>query len=92
MSFVVKLSCRGTAMRTHPLRTVAEFRYEDGWARVRSEGQLDTVQEPTGDVRLRHRFECGHGRCTRDDVYTAEQLYPLLDEARKWGNAEVPLG
>lgn len=88
---VVKLTCRGTAKRTHPLRTVAQFRYYDGWARAHDVQKRDALLwEPTGELRLRHKFECD--QCSRDDVYTTERLYALLDEAREHAYEHVPLG
>jgi hypothetical protein len=91
MPFFVKLTCRGTAMRTHPLRTVAQFRYDDGWARTHDVQKRDALLwEPTGDLRLRHKFECA--QCSRADVYTSEWLYALLDQARERGQEHVPLG
>ncbi|WP_315070327.1 hypothetical protein [uncultured Microbacterium sp.] len=93
MTAVVNLTCRGTARRAHTLRTVAQFRYDDGWVRVHNQGERDAVlQEPNGDLKSRHRAECTDPRCTRVDVFTTESLYRLLDWARENGKDEVPLG
>jgi hypothetical protein len=94
MSSTVKLTCRGTPQRTHPLRVVAQFRYDGGWARVHNPGERDDLLwEPTGELRLRHHLDCGYPQCTLRDVYNATgRLYALLDWARDHGKDEVPLG
>lgn len=80
-------------MRSHPLRTVAQFRYDDGWARVHNSGERDTLRmEPTGELRARRQVKCDHPRCSRSDVFRDETLYPLLDWARENGKDVVPLG
>ena len=93
MSSVVNLTCRGTAMHTHKLRTVAQFRYDDAWARVHTDSrQDDLIWEPTGELRIRHRISCDLCRPRRqDEQLRPETLYPL-DWARENGKDEVPLG
>lgn len=93
MSFVVRLTCRGNALRTHSLTTVAQFRYDDGWVRIRPEGGDDNLWGASEGIRVRHHFVCD--RCwprPRNEVLRAETLYPLLDWARENGKDEVPLG
>ncbi|MDZ8200634.1 hypothetical protein RZO50_03865 [Microbacterium sp. SSW1-59] len=81
MQFRVKVLCHGAGNYQHKPRTVAQFRYDEGWARVHNEGPMDPlVWLPTGDVSQRHALICD--RCTRTDYYTPERLYPLLDELR----------
>lgn len=91
MSLVVRVTCRGTAHRGHSLRAVAQFRYDEGWARVHHQGERDLIRmEPSGDLSQRYRFECP--RCSRVEVFKADKLYPLLDWAREHGTDNVPLG
>lgn len=88
MPFDVKLTCEGVGGYTHKERTVAQFRYDDGWARTHNEGALDPILwEPTGEMRANHSVKCD--RCPRDDYYRDDQLYPVLDKERAEGRTKV---
>ena len=101
MQSVVNVTCRGTAQRGHPKRTVAQFRDNDGWARVHprgiDRGRRDpilwlpaTPSAPHGEIRMLHVVHCQ--ACDRTfPPLTPERLYPLLDWAREH-DKDVPLG
>ena len=99
MNALVNATCRGTAQRGHPERTVAQFRDNEGWARVYprgSQGHHDPIiwePDPTdseGKMRMLHVIHCP--ACDRTfPPMTPERLYPLLDWARENGKP-VPLG
>lgn len=95
MPFVVKLTCQGTAEVPHPVRTVAQFRYDDdGWVRVHDREKRDQIAwTPDGDMSMLHRIACGHPGCRRAEarLMPAERLYPALDYAREHGKPELPL-
>lgn len=100
MQAAVNVTCRGTAERVHPARTVAQFRDNDGWARVYPRGgdrnRRDpiiwtpaTPAEPDGEVRTLHVIHCP--TCDRTFPPIApDRLHPLLDWAREQGK-DVPL-
>lgn len=91
MPFTVKLTCRGNSRYGHALCTVAQFRFDDGWARVHDTRKQDLVlQGPTGEMRVAHRLACE--RCKRNFHVPTERLYSLLDYAREHGSRYVPLG
>ncbi|KAF2412521.1 hypothetical protein B1729_14505 [Microbacterium sp. B35-04] len=91
MPFTVKLTCRGTARYGHSPRTVAQFHYDGGWARVYDKRKQDLIlQGPTGEIRRAHRLTCE--RCARNFHVPTERLYSLLDYAREHSNPHVPLG
>lgn len=92
--YEVKLTCSGTAGNPHSPRTVAQFRYEDGWGRIHDRKKRDQiVWEPDGELRSVHMIECDHPGCTRAQPrpVSSERLYPSLDYARSHGQAEVRL-
>lgn len=91
MSFVVKLTCQGTAEVPHLVRTVAQFRYDDGgWVRIFDRQKANQViWEPSGEMRMRHIIECD--KCRRRSRATSERLYPTLDQAREHGRTELLL-
>jgi hypothetical protein len=94
MTAIIKLTCRGTAKISHPVRTVAQFRYDDGWARVHDRVKRDeVVQEPDGELSMNHLIACDHPACTRAEsrLIPSGRLYPALDYARDHGNTELPL-
>lgn len=85
---VEHLICEGVGRYKHAARTVAQFRYDDGWARIHNEGPLDPILWlPTGEITQGHQLKCD--LCTRDDYYRAERLYPVLDKARTEGKTEI---
>lgn len=85
---VEKLICEGVGNYEHDARTVAQFRYDDGWARIHNEGPIDPILWlPTGEITRGHQLSCD--RCTRDDYYRAERLYTVLDKARAEGKTEI---
>ena len=85
---VEKLICVGVGAYHHEPRTVAQFRYDDGWARVHNEGPMDPILWlPTNEITMGHQLKCD--LCTRDDYYRAERLYPELDKARAEGRTEI---
>lgn len=89
MESTVKLICEGAGSYTHKPRTVAQFRHDDGWARVFNEGKPDPLLwEPTGEVTARHSLDCD--RCSYSGYFKPETLYPLLDAARTRGWMPVP--
>ncbi len=95
MSSNVKLTCRGTAQYVHPVRTVAQFRWDDGWGRVHNREKRDSVVLlPDGELSMVHHLWCSDPRCQRSQGGTipTELLYSLLDYAREHGGTEVPLG
>jgi hypothetical protein len=82
------LTCSGTAQNAHPVRTVASFRCEDGWARVHDRQKRDQIAwRPDGGLSMSHWIECDHPGCTRAEgrFIPAERLYPALDYARSHG-------
>ncbi|QYG11517.1 hypothetical protein [Microbacterium sp. PAMC22086] len=88
MQSTVKLVCHGTGAYVHKPRTVAQFGHDgDGWARIRNEGPIDPLLFVDGEVVQNHQLTCD--RCTRDDYYTPDQLYPELDKVRTAGRVEV---
>lgn len=99
MQSVVNATCRGTARRVHPLRTVAQFRDDDGWARVHPRGSDRSHRDPIlwmpdgtqdGKITTLHVIHCL--ACDRTfPPLTPERLYPLLDWAREH-DKDVPLG
>lgn len=94
MPFIVSITCRGTPQFVHDMRTVAQFRYDGGWARVHDRERLDVLgTDDDGELRMVHRFRCSDPRCqrSRGGTIPTERLYPLLDYAREHGG-EVPLG
>ena len=85
---VKKLICEGVGRYAHDARTVAQFRFDDGWARVHNEGPMDPILWlPTGEITQGHQLSCD--RCTRNDYYQAARLYPELDKALAEGRAEI---
>lgn len=91
---VVKLTCQGTAQMSHPVRTVAQFRYDDGWARVHDRVKRDKVMlEADGEMSMHHLIACDHPACNRANAryIPSGRLYPTLDYARSHGSSEVPL-
>lgn len=92
MESTVKVICEGAGSYTHKPRTVAQFRYDDGWARVHNEGKPDPLlMDPAGEsfeVITRHALDCD--RCSHDGYFTPDRLYPLLDAARTRGWMPVP--
>ena len=90
----VKLTCSGTAQNAHPVRTVAQFLYEDGWARVHDRTKRDqVVSTPDGELSMAHWIACDHPACTRAKprFVLVERLYPALDYARSHGQPELRL-
>lgn len=94
VSFVVKVRCQGTAERGHPVHTVAQFRYDDGWGRVHDRVKRDrVVLEADGEMSMHHLIACDHPACTRADAryIPSGRLYPALDYARSHGQQELRL-
>lgn len=94
MPFVVKLKCQGTARNAHPVRTVAQFRYDDGWGRVHDREKRDQiVWEPDGDMHTVYTIACDLPECDRFKPRSipSERLHPLLDYNRAHGNTELLL-
>lgn len=88
MESAVKVICEGAGSYTHKPRTVAIFRHDDGWARVHNEGPTDPLLwGPDGEITTGHQLKCD--RCTRDDYYKEERLYPELDKARDTQRTEI---
>jgi hypothetical protein len=88
MQSAVKAFCVGSGRFRHKRRIVAQFRHDDGWARVHNEGPTDPILWlPNGELTQGHRFFCD--RCSRDDYYQAPRIYGVLDKLRAEGQADV---
>lgn len=90
----IKLTCQGTATSSHPVRTVAQFRYDEGWARVYDQVKRDkVVWETDGEMSMAHLIACSFPGCNRADprYILSDRLYPALDYARNHGSTEIPL-
>jgi hypothetical protein len=87
---VKQLICEGVGNFRHKAVTVAQFRHDDGWARIHNEGPSDPILSlPNGEITQGHRLNCD--RCSRKDYYQADRLYPVLDMALAEGHSVVRL-
>lgn len=88
MESKVAVVCAGAGGYTHKPRTIAQFRRDDGWARIHIEGPRDALLwKPEGNITLGHRLSCDV--CTRNDYATGDRLYPVLDAFLAEGRTEV---
>jgi hypothetical protein len=94
MPYVVKLRCKGTTQRPHAPHTLAQFKHDDGWARVHNRGNRDVlVQESDGELVMYHLIACDHPSCIRAKprYVPGGRLYPTLDYARDHDDSEITL-
>ncbi len=94
MQSSVKVLCHGTGRDHHKPRTVAQFRYDDGWGRAYprgNKGPRDVVVAEDGELSMYHRIACDHPACRRAKprYVPSGRLHPALDYARDHGGELV---